>query len=90
MKKIIKNNYKIGDIVECNAGRGSGKVFVIFWIDGIYVGICDGDTRKIDNIKKKKIIHLTETGRHSEFIATAVTENKHIENSDVRKQLEQL
>ena len=51
---------KVGQVVKSRAGRDNGRVFLVTKIlDDQYVYIVDGNLRKLDNPKKKKIKHLT-------------------------------
>ena len=64
MKNSSRPALRVGDIVEAKAGRGSGRIFlVVERVDGEYVKISDGDTRKIGRAKLKKNLHLTLLGR---------------------------
>lgn len=50
---------EIGQIVKSKQGRDKGKVYIVIEIlSGDYVLLADGDTRKINNPKKKKNKHL--------------------------------
>ena len=50
----------VGQVVKSRAGRDNGKIFLISKVlDEQYVHIVDGDLRKLNNPKKKKIKHLT-------------------------------
>ncbi len=49
----------IGAVVCSRAGRDSGRRFVVVgWADENHVLLVDGDTRKLDRPKRKKIKHL--------------------------------
>lgn len=55
----ITSDIVIGQVVKSKAGRDKGRIFLVVNIlDDIYVEIIDGDLRKIDSPKKKKIRHL--------------------------------
>lgn len=50
----------IGQVLKSKAGRDKGRVFLVLdIIDAQYVSIVDGDLRKLDNPKRKKIKHLS-------------------------------
>ena len=54
----------IGSVVRSRAGRDSGRDFLVIGIlDEEYVLLADGDLRKAEKPKKKKIKHLAATGR---------------------------
>ncbi len=49
----------IGQVARSVSGRDKGRIFLILnVIDEHYVSIIDGDLRKLDNPKVKKIKHL--------------------------------
>lgn len=55
----ITTDLKIGQIVKSKAGRDKGKSFIIYEIlDEQFVLVCNGDLRKIEKPKKKKVKHL--------------------------------
>lgn len=79
---------EIGQIVKSNAGRDKGRLFIVFdIIDGKYVMIVDGDLRRLDNPKKKKIKHLKIYNKVFEEIQSKIQENKKFNNAYVRKLL---
>ena len=86
MNKNPRPALSVGDIVEATAGRGSGRKFlVVETVDGEYVRISDGDTRKLSRAKLKKNLHLRPIGRavDTEFLtATGGTAD-----SEIRKLL---
>ena len=51
----------VGMIVRAKAGRDKDGFFVITSIDNNFAYIADGKRRKIENPKKKKLIHLAAT-----------------------------
>ena len=53
----------LGTVVISKAGRDAGRYFVILDIaDDAHVYICDGDLRKVQKPKKKKLKHLQALG----------------------------
>lgn len=77
--------FNIGDIVLSKAGRDAGKCFVVVAAEGIYVWVCDGDLRKADTPKKKKVRHIKKTGGHSEYIASKLAEDGKVTNTELRR-----
>ena len=83
------NDLAVGQVVKSRAGRDKGRVFLILEvIDDENVLILDGDLRKLDNPKKKKIKHLI-------IYNTVLADLKHklenkikINNAYIRKLLE--
>lgn len=77
-----------GQVALSKAGRDAGKKFVIInVVDDNYVLIADGNLRKIEKPKKKKVKHLELTGDTIEFIREKLLNNVRVSNSDVRKSL---
>ncbi len=65
----------IGRIVLSKAGRDKGRYFLVTGIvDDRTVSIADGDVRKIENSKKKKLIHLTVYGQPDEELIREAAE----------------
>lgn len=83
------NEELIGRIVYSKAGRDSGKAFIIFDIvDENYVKIIDGDLRRIENPKRKKIKHLNITNEVVEELKYLIISKKNFSNAAIRKYLE--
>ncbi len=72
----------VGNLVISKAGRDKGKWLLVTSVDTDYAYVCDGDLRKIENAKKKKLIHLQRTNY-------VVDVNNSITNSEIRGILEQ-
>ncbi len=78
----------LGQVVYSKAGRDSKRKFIILSIiDESYVLISDGDLRRIEKPKKKKIKHLELTGNIPETIAQKLSTGQKVGNSDIRKAL---
>lgn len=80
---------EIGSIVYSKAGRDKGNFFVVIAIDGEYAFICDGDLRKTEKPKKKKLKHLKVINEKSEFVVDRLVKTGRITNSEIRKSLAQ-
>lgn len=82
-------NVTIGQVVYSKAGRDTGKKFIIVGIvDESYVLISDGDLRRIEKPKKKKIKHLEVTQEVSELLNEKLEKKLKLTNSELRKSLE--
>jgi ribosomal protein L14E/L6E/L27E len=80
---------EIGQVVRSKAGRDKGKVFLILEIlDDKYVLIVDGDMRKIENPKKKKIKHLVVYNKVLKDFQSKLKSKTEINNAYIRKLLE--
>ncbi len=81
----------LGQIVYSKAGRDKGRKFVIVKdIDVSYVLVSDGDLRKVEKPKKKKIKHLELTETVIETISEKLRNNIRVTNSEIRKALDTL
>jgi large subunit ribosomal protein L14e len=80
---------KSGQIVYSIAGRDKDRIFIIKKVlDENYVLIADGDLRKIDDPKKKKLKHLKITDTIIEDIGQKVDGKHKVADSDVRRAIE--
>lgn len=78
----------LGQVVYSKAGRDSGRKFVVVKvIDEIYVLISDGDLRRIEKPKKKKIKHLEVTGKVIVQLAEKLDKNLKVTNPEIKKAL---
>jgi len=68
-----------GSLVYSIAGRDKGNLFLVLKRDGDFVYLADGDLRKVENPKKKKLKHVNKTNTLKE------ADFENISNSDVRK-----
>ncbi len=62
---------KKGLIVRSKAGRDKGGIFVILNLEDEYAYIADGNLRKVDRPKKKKLRHLQLSGFEIKLDLTA-------------------
>ena len=76
-----------GYAVFSKKGRDKGRYFVVLYtLDAEFVMICDGDTRKLDHLKKKRRKHLAACPW--EFPELLALYEKHqLKDSDVRRAL---
>lgn len=81
----------VGQIVKSKAGRDKDRLFIVVDIvDEQYVRICDGDLRKIDKAKKKKVKHLVRYNKISQEVKSRIDQNEKISNLILRRELEKL
>ena len=83
------NNYRVGDIVRATAGRGSGRLFLVVAVEGIFADLSDGDTRKLNHLKKKKFRHLLPTGCFSDE-AVRLHASGQLKDADIRSILKEV
>ena len=77
-----------GRVVLSTQGRDEGRYFIVLQvIDENFVLMADGQSRKIDHPKKKKVKHL----RAKPIVVNvdgATLPNRHLQDSDLRTALE--
>ncbi len=82
----MNNNY-LGAVVYSKAGRDIDRKFIIMdIINEEYVYISDGDLRKVEKPKRKKIKHLIIT----DVVFDDILSNNKVGNSEIRKFLQSL
>lgn len=77
----------LGSVVRSKAGRDKGEYFIVTALEGEYAYLVNGEFRKTDKPKKKKLKHLQKTNHVSEFIAEKLHNVGKVTNSEVRKAL---
>jgi len=81
----------IGQIVISTAGRDKGYKFVVLCIiDDKYVYISDGDIRKVERPKKKKLKHLRKLNYVAESIKDKLESCDKLSNNEIRKLLKSI
>lgn len=64
---------EVGSICLARAGRDKGKYFIVSEVlEGGYVSIVDGKTRKLSKPKRKKRMHLRPAGAASGELVQAL------------------
>lgn len=79
---------RLGRVINSIAGRDKGRLFII--IDVIcdeFLLLTDGDLRKIEKPKKKKIKHVEFTDICFEEIRTKLEKHDKITNAELRRAL---
>ncbi|OXT06200.1 RNA-binding protein [Thermoanaerobacterium thermosaccharolyticum] len=80
----------IGRIVKSKAGRDKDRIFVIVGVAGEkHVFIADGDLRKIEKPKKKKLIHLQKYNEVDETIREKILKGETVTNAEIMDALKQ-
>lgn len=86
-----QSDQNIGQIVKSTKGRDKGRFFIVVGvINKEYLLIVDGDIRKTDKPKKKKMKHLVKLNILSEEVRDRVLNNKKLNNAFIRRELERL
>lgn len=82
-------NINLGQIVYSKAGRDSGKRFILIEVvDQSYVLVADGDLRRIEKPKKKKLKHLELTNYVIDALGEKLNNKLKVTNPEIRKALE--
>lgn len=85
------DDIKIGQVVRSIKGRDKDRAFIVVGvIDDQHVLISDGDLRRIDKPKKKKLKHLKSFNIASDEIRECVINKSNINNAFIVKELERL
>jgi large subunit ribosomal protein L14e len=81
----------LGQIVHSKAGRDKGKYFIVVSIvDENFIMMADGNLRKIDNPKMKKVKHLVLHNMIASEIQAALAEGKPILDAQLRNGLQSI
>lgn len=79
---------EIGRLVYSKAGRDKNRYFVIVdVVDEDYVLIADGDLRRIEKPKKKKIKHLNLLSKVIKPVKEKIENNENLTNKQLNKLL---
>jgi ribosomal protein L14E/L6E/L27E len=85
----LSDDIAIGQVVKSRAGRDKGKVFLVLEvIDNQNVLIVDGNLRKLDNPKQKKLKHLIVYNTVLPELGYKLENKIKINNAYIRKLLE--
>ena len=75
------------DIVLSEAGRDQGMLFFVIDTDGVYVSLVNGKERKLEQPKRKKLIHVRKVLRPDSDLARRIRADERILNSELRREL---
>ena len=79
---IAKSN-----IVRSAAGRDKGKLFVVLAVEGEYLLLADGKSRRVESPKRKKCKHVLFVASDDTRISGKIRGEEKITNSELRKTL---
>lgn len=80
--EIAKSN-----IVRSDAGRDKGKLFAVLAVEGEFLLLADGKTRKVENPKRKKRRHVLFVSAEKTRLSEKITGNEKFTNSELRRTL---
>ena len=76
-----------GFVVKSRAGRDKGLLYLVINTDGEFVYVANGDTRKVEIPKKKKLKHNQKTSYYAHNIRERLLAGGLVENHEMRKAL---
>ena len=77
------------DIVRAIAGRDKGKVFFVLAVEGDYLLLADGKSRRLERPKRKKRKHVVFQARVDCRTTEKIRSGDRLTNSELRKTLAQ-
>ena len=75
------------DIVTSTAGRDQGKYFFVLDVEGEYLLLADGKTRRLESPKRKKLRHASFAARFDCRAADKIRSGEKLTNSELRRAL---
>ena len=75
------------DIVRSDAGRDKGKLFVVLAVEGEYLLLADGKSRRVEAPKRKKRRHVLFVAAESSRLSEKIKSLEKITNSELRRTL---
>jgi len=76
-----------GDIISSRNGRDKGKSLFVAEVDGDFLVLVDGKSRKVERPKRKKEKHCMFLAREESRVAEKLRNGERVNNSDIRKAL---
>ena len=75
------------NIVRSEAGWDKGKLFYVLDVDGEYLLLADGKSRKVESPKRKKRRHVLFVAAEENRLSGKIKGEEKITNSELRKAL---
>ena len=73
------------DIVRSDAGRDKGKLFAVLAVEGEYLLLADGKSRKVESPKRKKRRHVLFVASDESRLSEKIKSEEKITNSELRR-----
>ena len=80
--EIAKSN-----IVRSDAGRDQGKLFIVLAVQGDYLLLADGKSRKVESPKRKKRKHVLFVAVDETRVSQKIINEEKVTNSELRRTL---
>ncbi len=75
------------NIVRSSAGRDKGKLFVVLAVEGEYLLLADGKSRKVESPKRKKRRHVLFVSSEETRLSEKIKSEEKVTNSELRRTL---
>ena len=75
------------DIVRSDAGRDKGKLFAVLAVEGEYLLLADGKSRKVESPKRKKRRHVLFVASDESRLSEKIKSEEKITTSELRRTL---
>lgn len=75
------------NIVRSDAGRDCGKLFVVLAVEGEYLLLVDGKSRKVESPKRKKRRHVLFVSAEETRLSEKIKNKEKFTNSELRRTL---
>lgn len=80
-------DFEIGHVVRSAAGHDRGDLFMIVGIEGDYLLLADGKTRRTEKPKRKKKKHVHREGASAGPAALRLLKGERAGNQEIRRAL---
>jgi len=88
---LTTKDFQVGQFIRSKAGRDKDRIFIIIdKIDENYLLLVDGDLRKVESPKRKKIKHIASVDLASDDIKAKLLDGKKVTNLMIRREIEKL
>ena len=74
-------------IVRSDAGRDKGKLFIVMAVQGEYLLLADGKSRKVESPKRKKRKHVLFVAADETRVSQKIINDEKVTNSELRRTL---
>ena len=75
------------NIIRSDAGRDKGKLFVVLAVEGEYLLLADGKSRRVEAPKRKKRRHVLFVAAEETRVSEKIKNNEKVTNSQLRRTL---
>ena len=75
------------DIIQSDAGRDKGKLFYVLGVEGEFLLLADGKSRRVEAPKRKKRRHVLFVASEETRVSEKIKGEEKITNSELRRAL---